>query len=563
MRRSMLLPGLLLGMAVCAPAQTNVVTATNNQPKEETCVVSGVVTRKGDGSPLKNATVQLVNGEDSDHEIAAKTGADGHFELRNVPAGQYRMIVSRNGYVQYEYGQKKPNDPGATFRLRPGQTMTDLIFKLGRAGVITGRIFDEDGEPMNNAIVAASRQAYAEGKKEFKEIGRQGSNDLGEYRIHGLAPGRYILSARAPAWDHVVGDREYSSAAKNEPEKGYPKIYYPNATDTGRATSIEVREGDEITSVDIFMKEVPVYRIRGRVVNTLGTAKGGRSGLSLVRKSSKGEWEYMNWSPTKKGDGTFEIPEVAPGEYTLLAFASEDGRNYTTEEDVEVVNGDVEGVTLVIGAGIEIQGRVVWDGKVSLGTDDELVSAAPSQSAQMGGSFAKVKDDQTFTMKDVPQGTFDLNLTGLSEDCYIREMRQGETVLDGDLLRVGKAPAGAIVIVVSSRGAKLRGTVTNDESLPVAGVWVVAVPEESKRKVDRLFKPATTDQNGQYELRGLAPGKYRVFSWDGVERGAWEDPDFLKPFEDKGIAVELADDDRKNLDLSLIQVKEGAALKAE
>ena len=563
MRKRVLLPGLLLSMAVCAPAQTNLAPAPNHQPKEETCVVSGVVTRKGDGAPLKNATVQLVNGEDRDHKIAAKTGVDGRFELRNVPAGQYKIIVSRNGYVQCEYGQKKPNDPGATFTLRSGQAMSDLLFKLGRAGVITGRVFDEDGEPMSNAIIMASRQGYSGGKKEYEEIEQQNSNDLGEYRISGLAPGRYVVGAQAPLWDHVVGDRDYSPAGKNEPEKGYPKIYYPNATDSGRATSIEVKEGEEITSVDIFMKEVPVYRIRGKVVNTLGGGKGGRSGLTLARKTGKRQWEFMSWAPTKKADGTFEIAEVVPGEYILIAYASEDGKNYTTEEDVEVLNGDVEGITLVVGTGIEIQGRVIWDGKVSLGADDEMIEAVPSQAAEIGGSVTRVKDDQTFSMKDVQQGTLDLKVMGLSKDCYIKEMRQGDSVLEADTLRVGKAAAGPIVIEVSSRGAKLRGTVTNDESLPVAGVWVVAVPEESKRTVDRLFKSVTTDQNGQYELRGLAPGKYSVFSWDEVERGAWQDADFLKPFEDKGIAVDVAEEVAKTVDLGLIHVKEGTAVKAE
>ncbi len=89
------------------------------------------------------------------------------------------------------------------------------------------------------------------------------------------------------------------------------------------------------------------------------------------------------------------------------------------------------------------------------------------------------------------------------------------------------------------------------------------MPEESKRTVDRLFKSVTTDQNGQYELRGLAPGKYSVFSWDEVERGAWQDADFLKPFEDKGIAVDVAEEVAKTVDLGLIHVKEEAAVKAE
>lgn len=562
-RRMALLPGLVLSMAVCAPAQTEIHSAATPQPKEETCVISGIVVRKGDAAPLKNATVQLVNGEDRDHKIAAKTGADGQFELRNIPAGQYKMSASRNGYVEYAYGQKKPNDPGATFTLRPGQTMTDLIFRLGRAGVITGRVFDDDGEPMNNAIVMAMRQGYVDGKKEYEDVDQQSSNDLGEYRIHGLAPGRYIVSAQAPLWERIVGDREYLASGKNEPEKGYPRIYYPNATDSGRATSVEVKEGDEITSIDIFMKEVPVYRIRGRVVNTVSNGKSSRSGLSLLRKTGKRQREFINWAPTKKADGTFEVPEVVPGEYTLIAFANEDGKNYSTQEDVEVVNADVEGITLVIAPGIEMQGRVIWDGKMSLAGEEELVIAESKEDARIGGSQARVKDDQTFLLKDVQQGTFELNVMGLSKDCYIREMRQGETLLEEDSLRVGKGTTGAILIVVSSRGAKLKGTVTNEESLPVAGAWVVAVPEEAKRKVHRLFKSVTTDQNGQYELRGLAPGKYSLFSWDGAERGAWEDEDFLKPFADRGVSVEVADQDAKGVDLSLIQIKEGAGAKGE
>lgn len=68
----------------------------------------------------------------------------------------------------------------------------------------------------------------------------------------------------------------------------------------------------------------------------------------------------------------------------------------------------------------------------------------------------------------------------------------------------------------------------------MAGVWVVVVPEEQKRKQHYLFKPITTGQYGHFDLRGLAPGKYKLFSWDGVEQGEWEDTDFLKDSEEKG-----------------------------
>ena len=172
---------------------------------EETCVVSGIVIRVLDSAPLKNATVQLVSGEDREHTIATRTTSDGHFELRNVPSGRYRLKVSRDGYVEQEFGQKKPTDPGAMFALRPSQKMSDLIFKLGRAGVITGHVFNADGEPMPNVMLNAVRQVYRDGKREFQSSAFDRSNDLGEYRIFGLAPGRYYVSAEEQTWNRVVG----------------------------------------------------------------------------------------------------------------------------------------------------------------------------------------------------------------------------------------------------------------------------------------------------------------------------------------------------------------------
>jgi hypothetical protein len=100
----------------------------------------------------------------------------------------------------------------------------------------------------------------------------------------------------------------------------------------------------------------------------------------------------------------------------------------------------------------------------------------------------------------------------------------------------------------------LQGVVADDESLPVAGVWVVAVPEESKRSLRYLYKSVTTDQYGRYDLRGLVPGKYMIFAWDGVAFGEWEDPEFLKTNGAKGVSVEIRDGDKKSTDLQLIQL---------
>jgi hypothetical protein len=101
------------------------------------------------------------------------------------------LQVTRNGYVDQGLGQKKPGDSGATFTLGPGQRIADLVFKLGLAGVITGKVFDEEGEPMASVSVHAMRQVDTDGRRSFETTNEQQSNDSREFRIFGLSPGRY------------------------------------------------------------------------------------------------------------------------------------------------------------------------------------------------------------------------------------------------------------------------------------------------------------------------------------------------------------------------------------
>jgi hypothetical protein len=111
-------------------------------------------------------------------------------------------------------------------------------------------------------------------------------------------------------------------------------------------------------------------------------------------------------------------------------------------------------------------------------------------------------------------------------------------------------------ITVSSRGARVQGQVLSQDDLPVVGAWVVVIPDEEKRKFLRLYKSGLTDQYGHFEIRGLAPGKYKVFNWESVEEQAWEDPDFLKEYEDKGKEIEVVDGDQESLELKSLSAKD-------
>ena len=555
LRSSCLVLAFLLGEMCCA--QTPGV-PQNKDHADETCIVSGMVIRAQDSAPLKNATVYLANDADREHRIATKTSVDGHFALKNVPPGQYKLRVSRNGYVEQELNQKKPGDPGATFTLRASQRISDLVFKLARAAVITGKVFDEDGEPMVGVSVRAMRRDFTKGRKGFRPANESTTDDLGEFRLFGLAPGRYYVSAELSAWDHVVGDREFSGSDKNTGEKGYTKVYYPSALEVAKASSIYVKEGEEVPSIDIFMKEVTVYSVRGKVQYLFPHKGTSNTRIMVTRRGQSLGWEIAGESLVK-ADGSFQIPELAPGEYTVRAFFFEQDKYYSTQEDLDVMNTDVDGLMLSLAQGTQIPGHLLWDGKPSIEGDGVNVFLSPEESEEYSrGGWAQVEENNQFTMKEVSQGNFRIEVNGISKDCYIKDVHLGETPLPDHVLHVKSGLAGPLDVTVSSKGARIQGMVTNSESTPVAGVWVVAIPEESKRSLRELFKSVTTDQYGRYDLRGLAPGKYAVFSWDGVEREEWEDPEFLKTNGTKGLPMEVIDSDTKSADLQLIELKSTA-----
>ena len=91
------------------------------------------------------------------------------------------------------------------------------------------------------------------------------------------------------------------------------------------------------------------------------------------------------------------------------------------------------------------------------------------------------------------------------------------------------------------------------DSLPAAGVFVVAIPDAPHRDQQWKYRSETTDQNGKFLLRGLIPGDYRIFSWDSGDDFDWYDGEQLKPYEDKGVPVSVQEGDRKTVQLTAIE----------
>jgi hypothetical protein len=545
-----------LFLATVVSAQTASRTPSVATPKSEECTISGIVVKLAGSEPLKTATVQLQSLQDLAHTTSVVTDVGGRFELKGVGPGRYRLKVSRTGFVTQEYGQKTPNDPGTEIRLAAGQNLRDLLFRLIPWGIIAGRVLDEDGEPLPWAQVSALREVYSHGKRKLSAEALVPTNDLGEYRLFGLKPGRYFISAKFKPGSHVVGRGEVREDEIEDNRPEFMPIYYCNSPDPAGASTITLRAGEEIPAVEILLRPVSTFRVRGRVYNIVA---GRRSNAGVIvqleQRNSNVAWGAPDHqSSVENGDGSFEIAGVLPGSYTLSAYWFEDGKRYQARQPVELGNADVESVNLTITPGVQISGRIAWDGKPSLDRDELLVSIASLDSKITFNGPARVLGN-SFVIKDVFEGTYRLGVLGQSKDCYVKSIRYGAS----DGLEAGftvvRGTQSSLEVTLSSRGARVQGAVIDKDNLPVTGVWVVLVPDEAHRDQSPLYKRVATDQYGHYLLRGIPPGDYKVFCWDQVEDGAWEDPDFLKTYEDRGQEVSLAEADAKTVDVVAIRTK--------
>src|SRR5260370_34017569 len=181
---------------------------------EDKCSVEGTVVRATHGELLKKARLSLRSlGQQNGGAYGTTTDGAGNFLVDAVDRGCYSLSASRNLDVSQEYSTQGAKR-GTTLTLEKGQKLKEIVFKLTPQGVVAGRILDEDGEPFANVAVQCMTFGYALGKRQL--IGQDGTstNDLGEFRFHGLRPGKYVLSAtfRSPEMFMGLEERTVGSA---------------------------------------------------------------------------------------------------------------------------------------------------------------------------------------------------------------------------------------------------------------------------------------------------------------------------------------------------------------
>jgi hypothetical protein len=506
----------------------------------ETCSVEGRVIGAIKGEPVRKATLLLMRtGKPQGQSYSAITSSGGSFAMQDLEPGKYRITVMKGGYGRMQYGARSPGHAGTTLSLDAGQRVRDLVIRLTPQAVVTGRILDADGDPVSQVSVQLHRYVYIRGKRRFESWGFANTNDLGEYRLFDLDPGRYYLSA-LPQDD-----------GSEHAGQGYATTYYPGTTDPTGAGLLDLRAGVPLRGIDIPLMKRRTVTVRGRAILPIKAATAGPANVMLVPQDESRGFVRQS-SADLDAQGSFELRGVVPGAYFLMAQWWENTKFFSTRHPIDVSEGDVENIVLELTPSPDLSGQVHVEGRALQSFAELHVTLEPDGGGLMGWPGGQVHHDGRFTISNVSAGQYQLRVQGAFEDYYVKSARLGgRDILDSGI-DASRGAVGPLDVWLSSNGGQVEGVVLNAEEQPAPGSIVALVPEPGRRSQPRFYRDVTTDQYGRFQIKGIAPGDYKLFAWEDVESGAYEDPDFLKAFETLGASLVILEGGHESKQLKLI-----------
>ena len=553
---SILLLACLCSVGLRAPSFGQ---APDDESKQQTATLSGTIVKDPGGEPVKKVVVELIADEhDRGANYTAVSGLDGTFRIVGIRAGQYRLFVEKSGYLEME--KNRPRQDGRLLALVAGQEMKGMVVRLQAAAVVHGRVTDEDGDPLSGAQVSVLHQTYQMGRRRWEVAGAETTNDLGEYRIGGIVPGSYCVSVSPPPSFRALIEASGTGAhrASDKPQLSYRTTYYPAALDPDQASPVQFHAGDEFP-IDFSLVPQPSFALRGSVIGIPPNSQ------VVVMLQSRDMGQVFNGTEAHK-DGSFEIQDVAPGDYLLMASVACGSDHLMARQRVRVVASAVEGLRVSLQSGSVVRGHVSLEsapGKSALASQFSVLLVAgdgdgdASGVVTIGSGFspvAQVQADGSFEWKDVAPGHYYPQLIsgpGAGGDWFLR----GASSSGRDISESGFTVSGSTLgmdLVASARGATATGLTKDHDGKPVANATVVAVPAVRYRKRPERFTSASSDQAGHFTLQGLRPGDYTLLAWDSLDGEQYLDPDFLKRSEGQGTPLKVVENERKSVELEVI-----------
>ena len=520
----------------------------------QTARLSGRVVTADSNTPVRAADLSIVGVTAGLGTRVASTDDDGRFDLPDVPVGTYTMQISKAGFVTATFGPK----PGADqFNLGPGQHVKVDDLRLVRAGAVSGRVLDAFGEPIADVAVTAWRvQFLTPAQRRVVSTKSFRTNDLGDFRVYGLQPGQYFISASRTA-DALIT----------------LPTFYPGTASAAEATAVELKGGQDVTGIQIQLTRAPYGQVTGTV--TTSSARPYDAAVVWLIPVRADDALFSNaLMAATDAQGQFRIVNVSPGAYSVEVFS----RAWTEKvaktgsagagppgdvgnAPVTVTPGSIQDVSVQTSRGFRVRGRVIVDGDAAAGSAARFrVAALPARAAISAMSVPAVADvgpDGSFVLEGVygdrmirlqspatgygpppppppppsssqpmPPGAAARGPAAAS--ALLRVMWRGNDVTDHGIALT--ADIDDLEVHVTSQPSRVEGraVTASGEALGAYTAVVYSIDRnEWLRPHARKYTTVQSKSDGAFVLTGLPAGSYLAAVVPDANRDRWADPDYL------------------------------------
>jgi carboxypeptidase family protein/polysaccharide lyase family 4-like protein len=503
MRRHVLVVlSIVLSSAFCQRANSQ----TNAEKKTAGATISGKVTIKGKPARGLVVGVRLSQSDPSTQTFQAKTDDDGIYHVTGVPVGSFVVAPVAPALVISEVNESW----GRSLVVNEGDTIEGINFDLLRGGVITGKVTDDDGNPIIAQTVSLLR-VDSGGSSGPYGPGMFETDDRGIYRIFGVAPGHYKVS---------VSDNHFGSGTVRS--RSLPATYHPNTTDSTKAAIIEVGEGTEATQIDITVsRAIEGFTVSGQVIdqatsNPISNARIYLTRITVIDASTTSGIGGAT-DVRSNGSGAFRLDNLSPGKYTISIEPPADASLIVEPVNFDLLDADVSGLVIKTSNGASVSGTVVLEG----GSTD--VGGRPpklwvyAHVKDEGGGFsstrpAETKPDGSFRAGGLLPGTVSFSggtftQFGDAKRLTISRIERDGVAQPNAITIQGTEQIRGITVVLSYSSGSLRGLVRVLNGALAAPGHLFAV---LKAPNDPNEHSTQVDARGRFLIENVGPGTYEL-----------------------------------------------------
>jgi hypothetical protein len=435
------------------------------------------------------------------------TDKDGRFIFEHVTQEAVELRASVSEHPDVVYGEARPGAPGTPIRLRSGERLS-VVLKTTRGSTISGRVTGPGGEPAQRFKVTVARMVPVGDTAFFGPEHETTTDDRGQYRVPGLAPGEYVVWGyrdRASLFDPPplvqTGPNEFAL------ESG---ARLPNGDDPCFQQSTTVKSDEDRDGIDLVWRLKPVTTIAGVMHDAEGRPVAGASVWLKSPSSCLGD----SASVESDAVGSFELTRVTSGSYTLETFwtsptttwwgraaISSDGRTPQRLPEITLerggsVSGQIEFITR--------PNTVPPHGRFTI-----FLDAVDSEVVANVQGVPSISASDVFEFPSAPEGTYRIQPYPPSGWILRSAMVDGRDALDFPFTLQSRQHRN-VAVTISNVFTDLSGTVTDDRGQPATAHTIVVFASD-----DRFWTPRSRrvlverpDTHGWYHLLGLPAGEY-------------------------------------------------------